>query len=237
MIQEGEPFDVDFQHTTLAATNNQHETATNNQHETTTTNTQEESIHLDDMIEEALKKLYQSAHESGRQNIQITLQTKPVGAQFNSCFWVPYMTRQQVKDKPSLKRALYNLRDTVERELDTMETKRSTLDYIKVTMRELDDFSRRQTIDYDDYSSVESTVVVLVVVECDEIFSVIDLETSKLLQGHADNKVRRVKHVVRLEQVVNWVMHDTQGFYVESGPWKITDWDDMLKGNNFFLDQ
>ena len=103
--------------------------------------------------------------------------------------------------------------------------------------RLLDDFSRQQTIDFDDYSSVESTVVVLVVVECDEIFSVIDLETSKLLQGHADNKVRRVKHVVRLEQVVNWVMHDTQGFYVESGPWKITDWDDMLKGNNFFLDQ
>ena len=229
MIKEGEPFDVDFHHT-IITTSNSHETEA-----ATTTNSHEESINLDDMVAESLKELYQSAHESGRQNLQITLQIKPVGAQFNSCSWVPCMTRQQVKDNPSLKRALYNLRDTIERELVTMETKPSTLDYMKVTMRELDDFSRRQTIDYDDYSSVESTIVILVIVECDEIFSVIDLETSNLLQGHADNKIRRVKHVVRLEQVVNWVMHDYHGFHLENGPWQITDWDDLLKGNIFFL--
>ena len=221
-------FDVDFHHTTRA-------------HSTTKTDDDhaidEKTLNIDDMLEESLKELYQSAHESGRENIQITLRSKPVSAHFISCFWVPYLTRQQVKEKPNLKRTFQKMQSTVDQKLVNMEKATPTsIDVLRLVFKELDDFSKRQTINHEHYSCVESTVVALVQVECDEIFSVVDLNTDTVLQGHADHKIRRVSHVVRLEQVVNWVMHDTRGFFVENGMWQITDWDDLLHGNIFFME-
>jgi hypothetical protein len=230
VIQDGE-FDIDFQHTIKTSSKGD---ADADADETIIDTTDESKINIDDMIEENLKELYQSAHASGRQNLQITLQTKPVGAKFMSCFWIPYLTRQEVKTKPAMRRCFHNVRAQIESELEALEAP-STMDAYKLIMRELEEFSKRQTTDNEHYSTVESTVVALIQVECDEVFSVVDLETQQVLQGHADQKVRRVQHVVRLEQVTKWIMHDTQGFYVENGPWQITDWDDLLDGNIFFM--
>jgi len=232
IVKEDAAFEVDFLYTTTTTTT---PPTGNTEKESDKTLNDEMALNVDDMIEGSLKTLYQAAHESGRQNLQITLQTNPVGAHFISCFWIPYLTRQQVKDKPAMKRTFYNMRDTVEHELELSGKTPSTIDAMTATMKELDKLARRQTKDYEQHSCVESTVVLLVLVECDEIFSVVDLETSKVIQGHEDHKIRRVNHVVRLEQVANWVMHDTQGFFVENGPWQITDWDDLLEGNIFYL--
>jgi hypothetical protein len=228
VIQDGE-FDVDFQHT-IQTSGKEYANAG----ETVIDTSEESKINVDDMIEENLKELYQSAHACGRQNLQIRLRTKPVGAKFISCFWIPYLTRQEVKTKPAMRRCFQNIRAQIESELDKLESP-STMDAYKLIMRELEEFSKRQTTDYEHYSTVESTVIALIQVDCDEVFSVIDLETQQLLQGHADQKVRRAQHVVRLEQVTKWIMHDTHGFYVERGRWQITDWDDLLDGNVFFM--
>jgi hypothetical protein len=81
---------------------------------------------------------------------------------------------------------------------------------------------------------MESTVICQVLIHCDEIFCVKDAETGRLLQGHADEKFRRVVHLVRFEQTVTTHWTDSGGilpFRVEPGEWQITDIDDLLEGN------
>lgn len=89
---------------------------------------------------------------------------------------------------------------------------------------------------YDDYATFEHTVIMQVLVECDEVFSVTDLNNGKILQGHGDGKIRSIPHVVRLEAVLE-VRKDNEGSQEEwvLGKWQITDWDDLLEGNIWFV--
>jgi hypothetical protein len=111
----------------------------------------------------------------------------------------------------------------------------SVLDAYRIGLDELEKFASRQTQNYEHFSTVQSTVIAHIQVECDEVFSVIDLETQQVLQGYADHTIRRVQHIVRLEQVSEWIMHSNGGLSVQSGSWQITDWDDLLDGNIFYL--
>jgi hypothetical protein len=86
----------------------------------------------------------------------------------------------------------------------------------------------------DEHMSLESTIVAQVLIECDEIFSVTDLTTGKIIQG--DGELRRVPHVVRLEVVVDTQKkYGERGSHNELGSWQITDWDDLLDGNIWYL--
>jgi hypothetical protein len=66
-----------------------------------------------------------------------------------------------------------------------------------------------------------------VLIECDEVFQVIDTKTGAVLQGTPDGLVQRVVHLARFEVDVK-----TFGFWWlsknEIGNWQLTDIDDLL---------
>jgi hypothetical protein len=51
------------------------------------------------------------------------------------------------------------------------------------------------------HGKLSATVEVQVLVECDEIFHVVDMNTGVVLQGHEDGLVRSVVHLVRMEKM------------------------------------
>jgi deoxyribodipyrimidine photolyase len=101
---------------------------------------------------------------------------------------------------------------------------------------QVQELAQRQLQDQGGYSTLESTLILQVLVHCNEKFCVKDVTTDQVVQGHADKKVRSVSHLVRLERVVTHIFLDNRGpSGVELGSWQITDWDDLLEGNIWFL--
>jgi hypothetical protein len=81
------------------------------------------------------------------------------------------------------------------------------------------------------HGKLSTTVEVQVLVECDEIFQVVDLNTGVVLQGHEDGLVRSVVHLVRMEKTVETYDNDNTFPYspvIRQGNWQITDIDDLL---------
>ena len=58
---------------------------------------------IDFMVERNLRTLYESAHESGKDQMQVRLETKPVDAHLLNLFCFPFLSRNQLKSNPSLK--------------------------------------------------------------------------------------------------------------------------------------
>ena len=192
---------------------------------------------LDYMIEENLRTLYQSAHECGRGQLQVHLQMRPTSAKLVSAFVVPYLTREEVKLNPSKRNTYRNMYTRLVDEERDLGREISLFETGKFVAEEIRELARNEVELYDDYASLESTVVVQVLVHCDEVFSVTDVASGAILQGHGDGKIRNVPHLVRLEAV----LETKQSFEgrgrpeTEVGPWQITDWDDLLEGNIWFL--
>jgi len=84
----------------------------------------------------------------------------------------------------------------------------------------------------DDEGVIQMTVVAQAVIECDEVFYVRDVGSGEIVQGDGDGKVNEVLHLVRFEMVVDW---DWQRREMHTGNWQITDWDDLLDGNIYYL--
>ena len=85
----------------------------------------------------------------------------------------------------------------------------------------------------DGYAVLESTVIAQVLVTCDEVFSVTDVATGMLLQGNGTKQT--VQHLVRLEVVVETRIPVEGKSTNHVGSWQITDWDDLLGGNLWFV--
>ena len=84
----------------------------------------------------------------------------------------------------------------------------------------------------DGQGMLESTIIAQVAIHCREAFSVIDTGLGEVVQGDPDGKPIDVTHLVRFEMVVQ---ASVQGGPSTLGKWQITDWDDLLDGNVWYM--
>lgn len=192
---------------------------------------------IEDMMEEKLRKLYEACHEFGKDQMRIQLQTEPIHCELVSLLFIPYLTRQAVHDSPSLRHAYRNiLRSMQENSIDENGNRKSIPSLFQEGMRLFEEFfdSRAQIDRARQTATMESTVIAQVLIDCDEVFSVIDVATGMLIQGHGEKQ--RVSHVVRLEVVVKEVLPlDEDGkSSMHVGSWQIVDWDDLEGGNIWY---
>lgn len=171
---------------------------------------------IDFMVERNLRTLYESAHESGKDQMQVRLETKPVDAHLLNLFCFPFLSRNQLKSNPSLKGRYLEM-----------------LELMTHSPREALPHFHHMVADFQESGRMESTVICQVMLSCDELFWVKNLQTGAIVQGHEDGKFRPVYHLVRMEMVVE-VHPSKKGFLpfkMTPGNWQITDIDDLLGGN------
>ncbi|CAB9498011.1 expressed unknown protein [Seminavis robusta] len=160
------------------------------------------------LMEPNLYNLYSEAKKSGQNQIQVYLRTKPTRAQLHSLHALPALNRSMAKKHPLLLR-----------EIEQAQSNSSTVS--TVNMKQMDRIVKET-------GTLQTTVFAEVLVWCDEVFRVTNLETGALLQGYDDGKEREVVHGVRLEIVSTVVPRKGKA------NWIITDIDDLLLGNTWY---
>lgn len=184
------------------------------------------------MMEEKLIHLYEAAHDSGKEQMRILLETKPLSCRIESLFMIPCLTRAAVAERPALRHTFRNMAfKMLELEKQGNFGARGAFSFMADQMKEL--VRERVAIHPDGYSVLEHTVVAQVLVECDELFGVKDLVTERMIQG--DGLRRIVPHLVRLEMNVQTRITRQGSATNHLGSWIITDWDDLLEGNIWFV--
>lgn len=179
------------------------------------------------MVEEKLRKLYESAHEFGRDQMRIHLQTQPISCKLVSLMVIPFITRGAVKDDPCLRHMLRKWYEGIENEIDLMNAFHRGKD-------SAEKMAKTRLKYHGDHATLDSTVIAQVLVTCEEIFAVTDADTGALVQGNGDKQI--VPHLVRLEMVVEQKIYASgRSNEFTVGSWQIVDWDDLLGGNVWFL--
>ncbi|KAL3933659.1 MAG: hypothetical protein SGBAC_010297 [Bacillariaceae sp.] len=174
---------------------------------------------LESMVEKKLRSLFEDAREYGKDQMQVRLDFKPKGrAHMVNLFVFPFLSRNLLKVQPSIK-------DKYTQVLDFMGT--NPPDAMPIYHEFVADFGER--------GWTENTVIAQVLVPCEEVFWVKDLETGAIIQGVEDDTPRPVVHLVRMEMVVRSKPSDGflgfMPFEHEQGNWQMTDIDDLLEGN------
>lgn len=177
------------------------------------------------MIHESLQELYQSARESGKEQLQVRLDCRPsmtVPPKIVGLFVFPFLTRAALNENENKNknsndnRNKYRsttmppgrLREDYQHILRVMKTD-SPENAFPLWYKLLEDTFRQQrgssaTASSSSPLTIGSTVICQVLIECDEIFWVKDLSTGMILQGHEDEtEFRTVRHLVRFEMVVD----------------------------------
>lgn len=167
------------------------------------------------MVEEKLRVLFQSAREYGKDQIQVRLDCKPRNAHMINLFVFPFLSRNLLKREAEIK-------DKYLQFLDLMGT--NPREAMPIYNGFVSEFAER--------GYTENTVIAQVLITCDEVFWVKDLETGRVIQGVKDETPRTVCHLVRMEMVVRSTPSDGfLPFRHEQGNWQLTDIDDLLDGN------
>lgn len=182
-----------------------------------------DKAYLKEMVDENLLKLFEGAREFGRETINVRLEmtTTPPDIQqpeIVNLFAFPFLSR-------SITSKITGYQHRYKRMMDAIANSDWTLVRTEVDHMMMDWAERGWT---------ESTVIAQVLVPCDEIFCVKDAVSGDVIQGHGDEKVRRVVHLVRFEMVVRSYYKDDGSLIPirnELGKWQITDIDDLLEGN------
>lgn len=171
---------------------------------------------LDNMVQENLRKLYQAAHEFGKDQLQIRLECRPKSAKMYHLFVFPFLSRGNLKRDPGFQEKYEDL---------LYLTSALPREALPIYQDLMSDMQRR--------GFAESTVICQVEVKCDELFWVKDLSTGRVVQGSEDEEFREVSHLVRMEMVVTTVLKKNSfiPFEMIPGQWQITDIDDHLDGN------
>jgi hypothetical protein len=82
------------------------------------------------------------------------------------------------------------------------------------------------------------TLVAQVSVVCLERFRVMETKTGLVTQGDPEARPQSISHLVRFEMVQKRWFGESGGpmneDYTENSQWKITDWDDLLEGNQWY---
>jgi hypothetical protein len=177
---------------------------------------------IESMLDRPLRNLFKSAHESGKHQLKIRLEMQPVSTKLHSLFALPFVSRAAVEKDPSLLENTY-------RNMALMRT--NPREAFQNVYKGVETQQKKD-------GKLSTTIEVQVLVECDEIFQVVDLDTGVVLQGHEDGLVRSVVHLVRMEKTVETYDNDDTFPYfpdVRQGNWQITDIDDLLGAKKWYL--
>ena len=188
------------------------------------------------MMESDLRSLYHSAHEQGKGKLRIRLSTEAVSAHIQSMFLVPFLTRDDIKRDPRLQQSFLNIYTSMNEQEEREGRKLPYTEIFKNVIAGLENLATRQ-IDVNS-GVMESTVIAQVAIQCREVFSVTDIESNEIIQGDANEKTNYVTHLVRFEMVCRTnadASTNPNGDQFEIGSWQITDWDDLLGGNIWFI--
>lgn len=177
---------------------------------------------IESMLDRPLMTLFKSAHESGKLQLRIRLQMQPKSTKLHSIFALPFVSRAAVEKDPKILEKTYN-------NMALMRT--NPRESFQNVFKAVEEESKRN-------GKLTTTIEAQVLVECDEIFQVVDLETGVVLQGQEDGLVRTVVHLVRMEKTVETYDNDARFPYfpdVKQGNWQITDIDDLLGSKKWYL--
>jgi hypothetical protein len=207
------------------------------------------------MLDQPLRRLFQSAHEHGRDQLLVRLETTPVRAVFYSLFCLPFVSRRMVARDPSIlermRKIVYqlnnSLRNPPEREARSSDGETaSSPSSPSSSFTSMYEYVQSQVERND---RLETTVELQVLVECEEVFHVVDRATGALVQGGCGGAVcggggeredgtvagdssgkRRVWHLVSLEATSTTTFADSFPYLpnTTAGNWIITDIDDLL---------
>lgn len=184
------------------------------------------------MLESNLISIYKSAHEHAKHKLQVNLQSTPTSATIMSLFTIPFVTRQEVIDKPALKHCFRDVAKRMKKEESQRGRGLNSIEMMRMGAYELDEMAKTQMRRRGD-TMMQITIVAQVAILCDEIFQVVDVQTGETVQGDDSNRVMKdVSHLVRFEMVVDL---DSETGGTELGSWQITDWDDILDGNIWYF--
>src|SRR6056300_274913 len=147
---------------------------------------------LEPMVEDNLRSLFQDAREYGKDQIQVRLDCKPKSAHFVNLFVFPFLSRNLLRLQPEIK-------DKYGQLLDFMGT--NPRDAMPIYNEFVAEFGERQW--------TEHTVIAQVLVPCEEVFWVKDLQTDAVIQGVHSETPRTVSHLVRMEMVVRSTMESS----------------------------
>jgi hypothetical protein len=172
-----------------------------------TSDTDEFCSNIGDMMIEPLRKLYQSAHESGRDQLKIKLHMRPISAEFISLVAFPKLSRNDGPEKRKL---------LMEKQLEYGPAAA----FAHINSEYMED------------KEVQTTVEMQVWITCLESFQVMDSQTGVVLQGSEDGIAQEVTHVVRFARNVTI---GSDRFTRTFDHWKITDIDDMLGHKAWYI--
>lgn len=160
------------------------------------------------IFEPKLYNLFHGAKKSGKDQLEVLLESTPTQATLHSLHALPTLSRSLAENHPQILQEIYEERASGTNNMGNNYTSRILTETGKV----------------------ESTIFADVVVQCDERFWVKDLETGAIVQGNDDRKVCPVLHTLRLERVSTFVPEKGRTL----GNWLVTDVDDLLDGNRWF---
>lgn len=167
-------------------------------------------LDLSKMLIEPLHKLYKSAHESGRDQFLIRLETEVQSAHFLNLNCIPYISRENTKNDPRRLPTIRNIR------------KKGFPEGMKCIYSYLES-------DLEKTGQLETTMELQVLLVCHEIFQVTDRKTGQVIQGTTDGSQQIVGHVVRLERTIEQTINESNNsLVVNPTEWQISDIDDML---------
>ena len=173
---------------------------------------------VDQMLAPPLRELFKSAHESGRDQLRILLETTPVRSHFYRLYAIPFFTRDVIEKDPSILTKLFN---------DGKPDWNTVFEILQTRCFE--------QLDRHDY--VETTIAAEVYIICEEKFQVLDAETGVVLQGPEGVAMpQEVGHVVTFEMTAR--THPSDNFpyllHGEQGNWQITDIDDLVSSKKWY---
>jgi hypothetical protein len=172
---------------------------------------------LDSIMEKKMIELYRSSLQKKTGEYEVRLQTLPYSAELVSLYCIPYISRHNVQNNKPLVESYRNMlnKPSMERPSDLNKLRKEHLEK----------------------GIMESTVIAQVLVWCNEIFYVKDLNTGKVVQGEEPStdesttqEPKTIPHLVRMEMTVKTQKHNGQFANVQD-EWLITDIDDLLEGN------
>ena len=175
------------------------------------------SPHVEEMLARPLRKLFESAHESGRDQLRIVLETKPVSSHFYRFYAIPFYTRNELEENPTIIKDLYN---DGKPEWNTL--------FNTLQGHTMDQLER--------HDAVDTTLAAEVYIICEEKFQVLDAETGMVLQGpEGVPATQKVGHVVTFEMTTrNHSISNFPYMRTEPGNWQITDIDDLVSVKKWY---
>lgn len=185
-----------------------------------------DNVQYNQMIATPLQKLFQSAHESGRDQLRIILETKPIHNQFLRLYGVPCLSRDDFERDAVFLRDIFNP--------DAPPKDRNpTRMYDEITKRFPEKFQKNKMLN--------GTVAAEVLIVCEEKFQVADAETGVVLQGSEGIPVtQEVGHVVTFEMEAHTLARKEEFPEARNllgalpGNWQMTDIDDLVSVRKWY---